>query len=207
MRKNLPLVVSAMVLGGLLAVGCKASIKVGGAEEPAPTPTPTATAEPAPAAPAVKKPKIGRRSFKVSNDGKVELPGPVVFETGSDKLSPESDAVLEHVQKYLEEKPEVTLLRIEGHTDSDGDDAANQTLSEARSMAVAMWLVAKGIDCKRLLPVGFGESQPVAPNDTAEGKAQNRRTSFFNAAISGRPIAGKPVDGGGKRAGDPCVKK
>jgi OOP family OmpA-OmpF porin len=191
-----------------MALGCKASLKVGGSEEPAPPPpATTATAEPAPAPPAPKRQGFGAKlAFKVSNDGKVELPGPVVFETGSDKLSPESDAVLEHVQKYLEETPDVTLLRIEGHTDDVGDDASNQKLSELRSMAVAMWLVAKGIDCKRLIPVGFGETKPVAPNTTEEGRAQNRRTAFFNAAINKRPIAGKPVDGGGTRAGDPCAK-
>ena len=63
---------------------------------------------------------------------------------------------------------------------------------------------AKGIDCKRLIPVGFGETKPVAPNDTPDNKAQNRRTAFVNAALKGKPIGGMPVDGGGKVAGDPC---
>jgi OOP family OmpA-OmpF porin len=132
--------------------------------------------------------------FKVEG-GQLKLPGPVVFETGSDKLKPESDPVLEVVSEYLKAKPDLTLLRIEGHTDNDGADAANQTLSEKRALSVAHWLVAKGTDCKRLMPVGFGESKPIAgtkDKQTEEEKAQNRRTAFVNAAIKGKPIGGMP---------------
>lgn len=206
--KNVARVLSVLVLGGLAAAGCKASLKVGGGEEPAPPPPPvTAAPTAAPTAePAPKKPPMLTRKFDVDKEGRLSLPGPVVFETGSDTLKPESDAVLEHVQKYLEQKPEITKLRIEGHTDNVGKPADNQTLSEKRAMAVARWLVAKGIDCKRLVAVGFGQDKPVAPNDTEEGRAQNRRVAFFNAAVNDKPLGGKPVDGGGKPAGDPCIK-
>jgi OOP family OmpA-OmpF porin len=136
--------------------------------------------------------------------GRLDLPGPVVFETGSDKLKPESDAVLQIVVDYLNAKPNVTLMRIEGHTDSDGKPAANLELSQKRSMSVARWLVGKGIDCKRLIPVGFGQEKPIADNNTPEGKAQNRRTYFVNAQLKGKAIGGMPVDGSGKPAGDPC---
>ena len=95
-------------------------------------------------------------------------------------------------------------MRIESHTDTDGSAAKNQALSEKRAMAVARALVAKGVDCKRLIAVGFGGEKPAAPNDTPENKAQNRRTLFINAALRGRPIGGMPVDGGGKVAGDVC---
>jgi len=207
MRKNLARVVSILALGGLAAIGCKASLKVG-AEEPPPPPPPTAAPTPAPTpTPAPKpKPRLSATAFNVSKEGKLALPGPVVFETGSDKLSPESDAVLEHVQQYLEGTPNVTLLRIEGHTDNVGQPADNQVLSEKRAMSVARWLVAKNISCKRILPVGFGDTKPVADNKTEEGRAQNRRTAFYNAAINGKPIGNLPVDGGGKVAGDPCAK-
>ena len=73
-----------------------------------------------------------------------------------------------------------------------------------RSIAVAKWLVGKGVDCKRLLPVGFGQEKPIADNKTAEGREQNRRTAFVNAELRKKPIGGMPVDGGGKVAGDPC---
>jgi OOP family OmpA-OmpF porin len=129
---------------------------------------------------------------------------PILFKTGGAELLPESDEALAIVQGYLAAKEVITLLRIESHTDALGDDAANQALSEQRALAVAKALVARGVDCKRLVPVGFGETKPVAPDDTAEGRAQNRRTTFFNAALRGRAIGGMPVDGGGRVAGDPC---
>ena len=82
----------------------------------------------------------------------------VLFETGKDKLRPESDPVLELVKAYLAAKPMITVLRIEGHTDNLGMAAANQALSEGRALSCARWLVAHGVDCKRLLPVGFADT-------------------------------------------------
>jgi OOP family OmpA-OmpF porin len=64
---------------------------------------------------------------------------------------------------------------IEGHTDSIGKDAYNQKLSERRALAVREYLAAQGIAESRMIPTGFGESQPVADNKTAEGRAENRR--------------------------------
>jgi OOP family OmpA-OmpF porin len=64
--------------------------------------------------------------------------------------------------------------------------------------------VGHGVACSRLLPVGFGSNKPVAPNDTPDNKAKNRRISAVNAALKGRAIGGMPVDGGGHVAGDPC---
>src|SRR3954447_4693003 len=83
---------------------------------------------------------------------KLVLPGPVVYETGGDKIRPESDGALDYVKRYLDAKSYITLMRIEVHTDSSGSAAANQALSEKRAVAVARWLVGKGVDCKRLLP-------------------------------------------------------
>jgi OOP family OmpA-OmpF porin len=142
-------------------------------------------------------------NFDYSERG-LKLPGAVLFRTGTADLDPVSDPVLEVVLDYLTSKPEITLLRIEGHTDSDGTPPANQVLSERRAMAVAHWLVDAGIDCHRLIPVGFGETKPLVPNSSAENKAQNRRVAFLNAAVNGKHIGGLPVDGGGRLAGDPC---
>jgi outer membrane protein OmpA-like peptidoglycan-associated protein len=64
---------------------------------------------------------------------------------------------------------------VEGHTDSTGADAYNQALSERRANSVLRYLVDAGVPASRLSAQGFGESQPVADNDTAEGRAQNRR--------------------------------
>ncbi len=145
------------------------------------------------------------RTFELEGN-ELKLPSAVIFETGTDKLLPESDKALEHVKAYLEAKDYITLLRIEGHTDSDGDDQANQTLSEKRALSVARWLVAHGVSCTRLMPVGFGENKPVQSNESADGRAANRRMSFINAALRGRLIGGMPADGGGMVAGDPCAK-
>lgn len=141
--------------------------------------------------------------YTIENN-ELKVPSPILFETGSDKLKPESDATLDFVKGYLDDKSYISLMRIENHTDSDGNAEKNQALSEKRALAVARALVAKGVDCKRLIAVGFGSSKPIESNSTPEGKAKNRRTSFINAALRGRPIGGMPVDGSGKVAGEVC---
>ena len=78
---------------------------------------------------------------------------------------------------FLDENPELRL-RIIGHTDAVGSDAANQRLSEGRAKAVKENLCARGIDKARIETEGRGESEPIATNDTEEGRAQNRRTEF-----------------------------
>lgn len=145
------------------------------------------------------------RGFKVGSDGQVELPGKVLFKTGSDRLLDQSDPVLDHVLKYLKKNHEVTLLRVEGHTDTDGNEKTNLELSKKRAMSVSHWLTQKGIDCKRLMAVGFGERSLLIQNEKSpEDKAINRRVTFVNAHRDGVPIGALPSDGGGEIAGDPC---
>lgn len=143
-------------------------------------------------------------AISTDSQGALKLPAPVEFETASDKLKPQGEASLLLVKAYLESKPYITLLRVEAHTDNQGDAAANQTLTERRAEKIARWLIAKGIDCKRLIAVGFGGTKPVADTRTPEGRAQNRRVVFVNAALRGRLIGGMPADGGGQLAGDLC---
>ena len=177
-------------------VGCSAKLKLGGkTADPPPPPPPPAEPDPTPAPAPAKKEKIKP----------IELPGPVMFQTGSAQLKPESDAVLQVVHDYLAGYPQITKLRVEGHTDTDGNDAANQTLSEQRALSVTKWLVAKGTDCKRLIPVGAGETRRlVKVEKTAEDKARNRRVMFINAEINGKAVMGLPMDGGLPSGGDPC---
>lgn len=132
---------------------------------------------------------------------KLKLPKPIVFKTGSDEILSESNDALQHVKAFLDEKSYVSILRIEAHSDQVAND---QTLTEKRALAVAKWLIANGVDCKRILPVGFGSTKPIADSKTPEGKAQNRRIDFVVAELRGRAIAGMPLDGGGKVAGEPC---
>ena len=75
------------------------------------------------------------------------------------------------------ESPNATIL-IEGHTDADGEEQANLDLSSARAQAVLDQLVARGVEASRLTAQGFGEAEPVASNESKEGKAKNRRIEF-----------------------------
>ncbi|MBL7950970.1 MAG: OmpA family protein [Flavobacteriales bacterium] len=99
----------------------------------------------------------------------------IFFNTASYELLPTSNAELDKLVKLLQANQ---ALRIElgGHTDNVGADAANLTLSDQRAQAVRDFVVAKGIDGTRVTAKGYGETKPVATNDTEEGRAQNRRT-------------------------------
>lgn len=142
---------------------------------------------------------LGAEPVRYELEGnELKLPGPVVFAINSGKLKPESDVVLDHVKGYLEAKSYISLMRVEVHTDSLGDEKANQLLSEERAVAVVEALVKRGIACERLIAVGFGGTKPISENETLEGRARNRRTVFVNAALKGKPIGGMPVAGGGK---------
>jgi outer membrane protein OmpA-like peptidoglycan-associated protein len=99
----------------------------------------------------------------------------IFFNTASYDLLPASNAELEKLVQLLRTN---TTLRIElgGHTDNVGADAANLTLSDQRAQAVRDFVIAQGIDASRITAKGYGETKPVATNDTEEGRAQNRRT-------------------------------
>ena len=99
----------------------------------------------------------------------------ILFETASSTLMPAAGPEVAQLSRWLMEHPEYHA-EIRGHTDNVGDAADNQALSEARAGAVRDALVRQGIDASRMTAVGFGESQPVADNTTAEGRRRNRRT-------------------------------
>jgi OmpA-OmpF porin, OOP family len=115
---------------------------------------------------------------KLITEGKYITHG-ILFETGSDKINPQSTGILKEIAAVLTENRELKV-KIVGHTDSDGNDAANLNLSDKRAAAVKNVLVTVfAIDAVRLSTIGKGETQPVAPNTTAEGKANNRRVEFI----------------------------
>jgi OmpA-OmpF porin, OOP family len=101
----------------------------------------------------------------------------VFFATGSAKLLPKSFKALDEAAKLLK-SDETLMVDIDGHTDSQGDDAKNQTLSDNRAKAVKDYLVSKGIGEDRLKSTGYGETKPVADNTSAAGRAKNRRTEL-----------------------------
>jgi outer membrane protein OmpA-like peptidoglycan-associated protein len=110
-------------------------------------------------------------------DGKIITRG-ILFGTGKSSIKPESMGVINEIAKMMKENIELKL-RIDGHTDSDGGTESNQTLSEKRSEEVKRILVELGIDASRLDTKGFGESNPISPNNSAEDKANNRRVEFI----------------------------
>ena len=101
----------------------------------------------------------------------------VFFDTGSSKLRPESAPELNRLAALLEDYPEL-YIQINGHTDNVGQPEDNKRLSQERAKAVYEYLLQQGIDQGRLSYKGFGESRPIADNDSAEGRQRNRRTEF-----------------------------
>ena len=103
---------------------------------------------------------------------------PITFQTGSPDLTPESATTVQRIAQLMVDNP-ATRIEIGGHTDSDGEPEANEALSLIRAEAVKSALVAAGVEEGRMVAVGYGDSLPVATNDTGEGKAQNRRIEFL----------------------------
>jgi len=102
----------------------------------------------------------------------------IYFASSSAVFEKSSLVVLDNFLEYLNENPNIKLS-IHGHTDNVGDDNSNQTLSEQRAKAVAEYLILMGLDNSRIVSThGYGETKPVATNDTEEGRALNRRTEF-----------------------------
>jgi OOP family OmpA-OmpF porin len=99
------------------------------------------------------------------------------FESGKADLSPDSLGLLDRLTETALRCPTANI-EIAGHTDADGDATQNQTLSEKRAQAVADYLVRGGLPANRFTAAGYGSAQPIAGNDTDEGKAQNRRIDF-----------------------------
>ncbi len=113
----------------------------------------------------------------LNTDGKIVTHG-ILFDTGSDKIKPESLPTLKKILAVLEESPDLKFS-IEGHTDNQGTKGLNQPLSERRANAVELWLTGKGISSSRLQSKGLGDAKPMDTNDTPEGRANNRRVEFI----------------------------
>lgn len=101
----------------------------------------------------------------------------ILYDYNSDVLSNKSKFILKEFARYLKNNESINIM-IQGHTDSDGDDAKNLDLSDRRAKGVKNYLLSLGIDASRLEAKGFGESKPKVENDSAENKAKNRRTDF-----------------------------
>lgn len=121
----------------------------------------------------------------------------VEFSTSRDRIVERSFPILQEVADLLTASPEVTRIRIEGHTDDRGRDGANLDLSRRRAASVVRWLVAHGVDASRMEAWGCGELLPIETNETREGRQDNRRVEFHVLA---------PPPPGGPRAPEGCVE-
>lgn len=113
---------------------------------------------------------------RMMSDGKFITYG-ITFDIGKSTIKPESMGEINRIVTLMNENPDLKFS-VEGHTDSTGNPASNQTLSEARSQAIVDKLVESGIARERLSATGKGQSNPIADNSTDEGRAKNRRVEF-----------------------------
>jgi outer membrane protein OmpA-like peptidoglycan-associated protein len=118
----------------------------------------------------------------------LDIPGEIEFDVGAATIkdTPNSHRVLDAAFDALSHSPQITRIRVEGHTDSDGAKDLNLSLSEKRAGSVIAWLTGKGIDAKRLHGVGCGARDPLVPNTSVENKQKNRRTEFDVEEIDGK---------------------
>jgi len=103
----------------------------------------------------------------------------IYFAFDSDKILTISFPVLDAVSQVLSEHPELLTLEVQGHTDSMGSIEYNDDLSKRRAKSVVAYLIDSGIDKNRLRAAGFGERVPLITNETASGRARNRRVEFI----------------------------
>jgi len=108
---------------------------------------------------------------------RIELKEKVFFKTGKADILPVSFPLLEEIAQALRDHPAIRV-RIEGHTDSVGNDRTNLRLSQARAESVRRFLISRGVEANRLVAVGRGEEAPLDDNSTEAGRAVNRRVEF-----------------------------
>jgi outer membrane protein OmpA-like peptidoglycan-associated protein len=107
----------------------------------------------------------------------LRMPSGITFATNEAAIQPQFRTTLDQVAATLTEYPK-TMIDVLGHTDSDGSEAYNQALSERRAQSVASYLGSHGVASVRIATRGYGEMQPIASNETPEGKQQNRRVEI-----------------------------
>jgi outer membrane protein OmpA-like peptidoglycan-associated protein len=151
------------------------AVDVSGNFAKAAAPAPAAQVAPAaPAAPAAAAQACEKKVQDLLASSKIE------FATSSARISASSKALLDSLAEAVKACP--GKVQVEGHTDSVGQAAANQTLSEARAKSVVAALVARGVAAERVAAVGYGKDKPIADNGTAEGRSKNRRIEFKASA-------------------------
>ena len=121
--------------------------------------------------------KLDMKTETLTNDQPFPIPD-IVYGTNKAELKESSLPILNEFAVFMNEHPNM-VIEIRGHTDASGRDEDNLALSMERAFEVMNFLVKAGVDGKRITARGYGETQPIAPNDTEEGRSKNRRTEFF----------------------------
>jgi outer membrane protein OmpA-like peptidoglycan-associated protein len=130
------------------------------------------------AGPPNQDPKKHGCPLVVVTEKEIKINEQVKFKFNSAEILKESDGLLSQVKAVLADHPEITKVRVEGHTDNVGNDAYNKALSGRRAAAFIMWMTDHGVDKKRLVSAGYGKDEPIDTNDTEAGRANNRRVAF-----------------------------
>jgi outer membrane protein OmpA-like peptidoglycan-associated protein len=110
---------------------------------------------------------------------RIKINDTILFDYNKATIRQESYGLMDEIARVILDNPQITKIRVEGHTDSDGNDAYNLKLSQARAESVVNYLTAAGVVRSRLDPVGFGEARPLVANDTDANKQINRRVEFL----------------------------
>jgi OOP family OmpA-OmpF porin len=153
--------------------------------EPPTAAAPPAEPPPPPAEPPPPPPPAPQEAQVELSGERLEVQGSVSFDTDQDVIQARSFPLLDRVVAFLQAHPELTRVRIEGHTDAKGNRAHNLDLSRRRARAVVRYLAAHGVDEARLGSEGYGPDRPVTENETAQGRARNRRVEFRVEAADG----------------------
>lgn len=114
----------------------------------------------------------------VLTDSSIVIKDKVMFETGSATILEQSHSLLHEVAGMLTDNPQIELMDVEGHTDSQGGASMNKRLSKDRAKSVVAFLIKSGVKKSRLQAKGYGPDRPVADNETEQGRDQNRRVEF-----------------------------
>ena len=137
-------------------------------------------------------PDKGKSKVRITKT-KIEILDKVYFDTGKATIQERSYVLLNQVASVLKANPQITKIRIEGHTDSRGKDSFNQKLSQDRAESVRTYLEAQKLEGGRLEAVGYGESKPIADNKKKSGRELNRRVEFTIIEVEGKPVGEGPV--------------
>jgi OOP family OmpA-OmpF porin len=186
-RRSVGLLTAGLLAGSFAMAGCAprmwsddAGFAIVGT-----APAPVVEAEPPPPEPEPQK-RVEVRDNKIVINEKIQ------FEFNSARILEVSHSLLNEVAKVIKENPQIKTIMIEGHASSEGSDSHNLSLSDKRAKAVMNYLVGKaGIKKEMLQAKGYGETRPIASNDTDEGREQNRRVEFV---ITGQDVTQTKVE-------------